>query len=215
MRCVIASLVAAIIGCNAPTPEHPADTPAATRADTGSIPAATASPSGPPPDWRRFQGDGFTLRIPPGTTERPGTSHPNDQPGIWLEGPPVAGSSRPSWRLTVVTYPNAAGRSLAAWVDSVREVSNTASADDPDSLAWLASADTLTLGGRVRALRLQPFCGDCEAYEVYVAVPGRIVMFGIVYDIGIPGDRDEQRRLYDTILSTFRADSGRTSRPSA
>jgi hypothetical protein len=58
-----------------------------------------------------------------------------------------------------------------------------------------------------RALRVRPYCGDCEAYEVYVAAPHQMVMFGIVYDIGIPGDHATQKQLYDRILATFRVGS--------
>lgn len=213
MRCIAGLVVVGIVGCSAPPAERAADT--ATTVATPAPPGSGQPPSAPQPDWRTFQGAGFTLRVPPGTTERSGASHPNDQPGTMLEGPRIGGSVGPSWRLTVATYANVGGTPLTTWVDSVRQASNAASAGDPDSLAWLAPPDTLTIGGGARALRLQPFCGDCEAYELYTAVPGRIVMFGIVYDIGIPGDHEQQRRLYEAILSTFRPEGGQAPRPSA
>jgi len=193
-----------LMACSAPHVER-----ADTTAETTSTSTAVALPSTPQSDWREFHGDGFTLRTPPASVVDSTKSHPNDQPGIAIEGPTIrdsTGRTGPAWRLVVVTYPNDGGRPLGAWVDSVRTERNKASAGDPDSLAWLSPPDSLALG-RQRALRLQPFCGDCEAYEVYVAVPRRLVMFDIVYDIGIPGDRDRQRALYDAILSTFRVDS--------
>ena len=135
-----------------------------------------------------------------------GTSHPNELRGTAIHGPVVVdstGARGPAWRIVVVTAANPEQVPLTQWVDSVRAEQNAASAEDPDSLAWLAAPDTVQVGTE-RGLRLQPFCGDCEAYETYTAVRGRVVVFAIIYDISVPGDRDEQQALYDAILGTFR-----------
>ena len=180
-------------------------------------PATIAAVSAPEPTWRTFQGDGFTLRIPGTATTDTATSHPNDIAGIGIEGAVVrdsAGQAGPAWKLVVAAQPNPRHVPLEQWVDSVRQERNTASAGDPDSLAWLAAPETITVGDQ-RALRLQPFCGDCEAYELYTAVPGRIVVIAIIYDISIPGDRDQQKAMYRAILASFRPAAGASSRPPA
>ena len=206
-------LIISVVACSAPQGDRRDTVP-----QVAAAPAVLPLPSTPQADWRTFRGTGFSFRTPTPVTTRAGAAHPNQQAGTILEGlsrGDSTGRVGPSWRLVVVTYPNTGNRVLAAWVDSVRQARNAASAEDPDSLAWLVPPDTLTLGGGTLALRLQPFCGDCEAYEVYTTAPGQIIMFGILYDISILGDHEQQRRLYDAILSTYQTETGQPPRPSA
>ncbi|HEX6537330.1 MAG TPA: hypothetical protein VF041_22300 [Gemmatimonadaceae bacterium] len=178
-------------------------------AAVGGLAGAAALPSAPRADWVTYRGEGFTLRYPPNAILRPGRSHPSDIPGIAIQGPRIhvpvppdqGPSDGPAYELQVASFPNPAGVSAEAWVDSIRGARN-AHEMDPDSLDYLGPADTVTFGS-VRALRLQPYCGDCESVELYLASPRRRIIASYIGDISFPGDRDAQRRLYAAILSTF------------
>lgn len=180
----------------------------------------TKAPSGPPQspstapvsitaNWRTFDGESFTLRYPPDATLATAESHPAGRPGTAIRGPvihvpvspDVGPSDGPAYQLVVSELPNPSNRSTEQWVDSVRKEEN-AQEMDQDSLGFLHAPDTLTVNGS-RALRLEPFCGDCEPEEIYIAGPGHTVVISYVFDVSFPGDRDVQRRLYSTILNTF------------
>jgi hypothetical protein len=160
-------------------------------------------------DWRTFQGDGFSLRYPPDATVGPGHSHPSDIAGQRITGPRIhipvdpnkGPSDGPAYRLDIASFPNPSHTTDEQWVDSVRSASN--SHPDADSSDFVAPPDTVTFGN-VRALVLEPYCGDCEAKELYLASSERRVMLSYVFDISVPGDREAQRRLYQAIVSTFR-----------
>ena len=85
-------------------------------------------------------------------------------------------------------------------MDSIRKGANHEL--QPDSVDYLAPPDTVSVNG-VKALRLQPFCGDCAPEEVYLAGRTHTVVLSYVFDIGFPGDRRAQGRLYTAIMSTF------------
>lgn len=209
--CVSGGVILALVSCRAANRATNSDS-------TGATPQVIAGTSSvPQSEWRTFQGDGFTLKIPLAATTDTATSHSTDIVGIGITGPMVrngTGQGGPAWKLVIASQPNRRNLSLDQWVDSVRNERNAASAGDPDSLAWMAAPDTMSVGEQ-RALRLQPFCGDCEAYEIYAAVPARIVVVAIIYDISIPGDREQQRAMYHAILATFRPASGASLRPPA
>jgi hypothetical protein len=188
--------------------------------DTSTAPAVpsaqrpvvvAALPVTPTPDWKVYRGGGFTLRYPAEASLVPSSSHPEGLPGMAIQGPDVTvrqpgpeGGERtgPAYSLLISEFPNLGGRSPAEWVDSVRRARN-AGEQDADDVDFLGPPDTVAVGTGP-ALRLYPFCGDCEPEEVYVVGPRRTVVFSILYDISIPGDRAAQGRLYDAILSTIR-----------
>ena len=87
------------------------------------------------------------------------------------------------------------------WVDSIRRVRNDHDMDS-DSLGFLEPPDTIAVN-RLHGLRLRPFCGDCASEEIYLANGKQTVVLSYVYDIGFPGDREAQRKLYQAMLSTF------------
>jgi hypothetical protein len=180
---------------------------AATGQGRGSSPAPL--PSAPQPNWITFKGEGFTLRYPPDAIIDSARSHPSDVPGLEIRGPRIhvrvdpnrRPSDGPTYRLWIASFPNPAKVTAGAWVDSVRRKANDHSID-ADSLDFLAVPDTVTFGA-VRALRLEPFCGDCQPEELYLAAPHRRVLLSYMFDISIPGDQGSQRRLYAAIVSTF------------
>ena len=160
-------------------------------------------------DWPTYQGDGFTIRHPKDASFVRAESHPRGMPGIAIEGPRihvevppnVGPSDGPAYRLIVSSFPNPRGWSAEQWVDSLRREAN--SHMDADSLGYLAAPDTVVLG-TVRALRSKPFCGDCEAEELYIATRRRMIVVSYIFDISVPGDREAQRRLYRAVVSTLR-----------
>jgi hypothetical protein len=180
---------------------------AATAQGSGRSPITL--PSSPQPNWLTFRGDGFTLRYPPHAIIDSSRSHPSDVPGLEIRGPRIhvpvdpnrGPSDGPAYRLWIASFANPASMTAEAWVDSVRHVANDRPMD-ADSAGFLAAADTVSFGA-VRALRLEPFCGDCEPEELYLAAPHRRVLLSYIFDSSIPGDRDAQRALYAAILSTF------------
>lgn len=179
----------------------------ATRDSAATQSASVTLPSAPQPGWRTFEGDGFTLRYPPDAVVERGPAGVGDTatirgPRIHVPVDPDAGpSDGPAYQLRVESFPNPASVTAEAWVDSIRTAAN-AHEMDPDSLGFLSPPDTVTFGS-VRALRLEPFCGDCAPEELYLAAPRRRVLLSYVFDISYPGDRDAQRRLYEAIVSTF------------
>lgn len=161
-------------------------------------------------DWLTYQGDGFSIRYPREATLVRAESHPSAMPGMAIQGPRihvevppnVGPSDGPAYRLIVSSFPNPRGWSAEQWVDSLRREANSRPMD-PDSLGYLAAPDTAVLA-TVRALRLQPFCGDCQPEELYVATPRRMIVVSYIFDISVPGDREAQRRLYRAVVSTLR-----------
>ena len=186
------------------TPASVGTSPTGDSVHEGLLPLPAAADS----TWREWRGPGFVLRYPPaarielhadtavirGPTVR--ATHPNAEIGTRVG---------PSYELVVTWWSNPRGLTTAAWVDSVRAEANAQMpADDPDSLGYLGPPDTLVLEDGARALRLQPFCGDCAVSDVYVARPQRVVLMESTWDISIPGDQRTQDRLYDAIRRTFR-----------
>jgi hypothetical protein len=193
----------AVIGCSDTAPRRRA----ASSASSPSIPATLdpfALPSVPAADWKEYKSQGFTLRYPAVARLVADTARPEDMAGISIRGPDILFDTvhteyRPTYRLVISAFPNPSGRSARAWVDSVRQARNV----ERDSVALLGPPDTVLVGGHP-GLRLRLFCGDCEAEELYAVGLRRVVVFSIVYDIGIPGRYDAQKSLYAAILSTFR-----------
>ena len=176
---------------------------------TASPDQAVGLPEKAQPDWRRFEGPSFTLRYPSAATLRAATSHPGDLPGTAIVGPTIhvpappdqGPSDGPAYQLIVSAFANPLARSAEQWVDSVRRAWNDHPMDS-DSLGFLYPPETLTVNG-LHALRLKPFCGDCAPEEIYIAGRDQTVVLSYVFDIGFPGDREAQRRLYSAILNTF------------
>ena len=156
-----------------------------------------------------FRGEGFTLRYPPDAVIDSARSHPGGIPGLEIRGPRIhvpvdpnrGPSDGPAYRLGIASFANPTSMTPEAWVDSVRRKANDHPMD-VDSLGFLSAPDTVAFGA-VRALRLQPYCGDCSPEELYLAAPHRRVLLSYVFDISIPGDQEAQRRLYAAIISTF------------
>jgi hypothetical protein len=53
------------------------------------------------------------------------------------------------------------------------------------------------------ALELRPDCGDCDAHEVYVALPQTRIVFSFSLEQGLPYTYNQQDRLYHLILTTL------------
>ena len=159
-------------------------------------------------DWKHYAGDGFSLRYPSNASLHPANSHPSNLPGMAIRGsvdvPPTENAAplnRPSFELVVSVFPNPAGRTAEQWVDSVRRTWNRNL--QPDSLEFLGPPDTVTVNGVV-GLRLRPFCGDCAPEEIYLTDPKHTAVLSYVFDdVGLPEDRETQRKLYHAILNTF------------
>jgi hypothetical protein len=169
-----------------------------------------AVPDSVTPDWLTYQGDGFTIRYPKEATLARAESQPSGMPGMAIEGPrihvpvspDVGPSDGPAYRLILSSFPNPHGWTAEQWVDSLRREANGRPMDS-DSLGYLAPPDTASFGA-VRALRLQPYCGDCEPYELYVATARRMIVVNYIFDISVPGDRQAQARFYRAAVSTLR-----------
>ena len=165
--------------------------------------------SSPAQNWRRYDGEGFTLRYPADAKRYSATSHPSNLPGTAIRGPNVplaiplsdGSSDRPAFQLIVSAFPNPTGYTVEQWVDSIRQGWNKHDLD-PDSLDFLRPADTVAVNG-LNGLRLRPFCTDCVAEEVYFSNAKHTVVLSYVFDASFPGDREAQRKLYHAIVSTF------------
>jgi len=159
-------------------------------------------------DWKRYDGDGFSLRYPSNASLHPARSHPSNFPGTAIRGsidaPPTENAGRlngPSFELIVSVFPNPAGRTAEQWVDSVRRAWNRDL--QPDSLEFLGPPDTVGVNG-LPALRLRPFCGDCAPEEIYLTdAKHTAVLSYVIDDASVPRDRETQRNLYEAILNTF------------
>jgi hypothetical protein len=146
-----------------------------------------------------YHGAGFTLTLPAGSAVR----HGDDCPGALLVQPaPRRTGQSASMRLQfcIQTFANASRRPLAAWVDSARVERNRAL--DPD-LAQLDPAKPVRVGS-VTGLELLPFCGDCDAREVYLTRDGRVVEIDYHLGIDLVGSQKAQERRHRAVLATFR-----------
>jgi hypothetical protein len=155
-----------------------------------------------------YRGAGFELSLPPGSRVGIGGAA-----GDTLVGPPVTEPGRsdelggpgphPTFRIAVATYPTSPVRPLAEWVDSVRRARNAVLDTE---LAQLAPAkpDSVAAAPALRALRLEPFCGDCDAVELYVGRGGQVVALAYELGIDLTGTRAEQERAHRRVLRTFR-----------
>ncbi|HKP75838.1 MAG TPA: hypothetical protein VJT67_09875 [Longimicrobiaceae bacterium] len=118
---------------------------------------------------------------------------------------PAGGEPRPGYVVWVSQFHNPARISLDAWVDSVYRARYDES-EDSTAFDQPSPPDSIRVGGQ-RALRLQPFCGDCEPYEVYLARGDQVVVLSWIYDPAyLGGSRDEQKRINERILRSFRWD---------
>jgi hypothetical protein len=105
----------------------------------------------------------------------------------------------PTFQLVAAVAASSLARPLAAWVDSVRRARNAAVGEE----AQLGAAEPDSAGGQP-ALRLEPYCGDCEARELYVASGQRVVSLSYELGIHLAGTRDEQERAHRRVLQSFR-----------
>jgi hypothetical protein len=72
---------------------------------------------------------------------------------------------------------------------------------DPD---WrLAPADSISVAS-YKALQLQPDCGDCVAYEIYLPLPDTWVVASFSLEQNTPYTFEQQEQLYRRIISTVR-----------
>src|SRR5262245_8257399 len=101
-------------------------------------------------------------------------------------------------RIAFTTVPTTSAATLARFVDSVRIQRNLTL--NPD---WrLTPANSVSIGG-YKALQLQPDCGDCVAYEIYVALPGTWVVVSFSLEQNTPYTYKQQEQLYRAIVSTL------------
>lgn len=165
---------------------------------TGSPAAATAQDTG-----SVYQGESFTLDLPPGSTVARGGSTDT------VLGPEVTEAGRsaemagpgphPTFALLVTVHPNAARVPLAAWVDSVRRER----AKGAEDFAEPGPIEDDTLGVEP-ALGMDAFCGDCDARELYVGRGDDVIAFQYEKGIHLAGTREQQEAAHRSVLRTFR-----------
>lgn len=178
------------------------------RVDTSSQHATL--PTTAAPDWPTFEAGAFTIQYPRNAKLIEARSHPSDLPGTGILGPqihlPVAPDVGPSdgaaYQLVISSFPNPGKFSTQQWVESIRRRANSAPMD-ADSLTFLRAPDTVAVGA-YQFLRLRPFCGDCGSEELYLAHGDRTAVLSYIFDISLPGDRDQQRKTYLAMLKTLR-----------
>lgn len=155
------------------------------------------------------EGFGFLVPVPRGTTlER---QQPTGAPVYYaILGPkrptpertPDQGPSGPEptfeVNVSIVTR-NLAG-TLDRWVDSLRRAQNK---DADPVLGQIDTAETDNVGRR-RALRLRPFCGDCDPAEIYVASNRRVISFSFATGIHLAGTSTDQRTATRRVLDSIR-----------
>lgn len=141
----------------------------------------------------------FALSVPAGTRRKVS----EQCPGGRLVGPAAtdsSGQARPTFDLCVETHDKRADQPLAAWLDSARADRNRTLDQE---LAQLAPPDSLVVGSRVM-LRLEPYCGDCEAFEYYDASGARVASFSFALGDHLAGSRDAQEAAHLAVLRSLR-----------
>jgi hypothetical protein len=150
-----------------------------------------------------YQGESFTLDLPPGSTIARGGSTDT------VRGPEVTEAGRsaemagpgphPTFALLVTVHANAARVPLVAWVDSVRRERAKAAEDfaDPGPI----EEDTV---GVEPAVGMDAFCGDCDARELYVGRGDHVIAFQYEKGIHLAGTREQQEAAHRGVLRTFR-----------
>ena len=150
----------------------------------------------------RYEGAGFTLDLPPGSAIRRGSGEDT------LRGPLVSEPERsaelggtgphPAFALVATSALNAT-RPVGAWVDSVRRARNARAGE----IAQVLPADPDSLGAEP-ALRLEVYCGDCEAAELYAGRGNRIIRLAFEQGIHLAGTRLQQAAANRAVLRTFK-----------
>lgn len=172
-----------------------------------------AVPDSVGPDWLTYQGDGFTVRYPKGATLVRAESYPSKMPGIAIQGPkihiPVMTDEKPDDRtdgpaywLHLASFPNPGGLSAEQWVDSLRHVANSKSTEG-DTLDHPLPPSTEMLGS-MRVLSVRPLCDECDAEELYILTPHRMIVASYDFNVGTPGFHEAQEHFYRALVSTLR-----------
>jgi hypothetical protein len=139
-------------------------------------------------------GYGVSFQTPVGATIIPDTSRFAGLPGAQISAF-VRGGDLPDFIVYVSVMSAPPGSSLSAWVDSLRTARNKILNKD---IAQLDPPTPRTVG-TLPGLQLLPFCGDCEATEVYVQTDS----FRVAFEYSLEGstlDRVRQDSLYQIML---------------
>ncbi len=144
--------------------------------------------------WLAWHTPDFALRYPERATILPDTDPFSDHTGNAL----VWRFSQMQWlRLGVARLPAGSASRFVAFVDSIRRFRNESL--NPD---WRMAPASLLRVSRYSALELRPDCGDCDAHEVYIALPQTRLVFSFSLEQGLPYTYNQQDRLYRLILNT-------------
>jgi len=143
-------------------------------------------------------GYGVSFRTPVGSTIIPDTTRFAGLPGAEINAF-VSGGDLPDFVIYVSAISIRPGAALRAWVDSLRAARNEVLNKE---IAQLDPPTPRTVG-TLPGLQLLPFCGDCEATEVYVQTDS----FCIAFEYSLEGSRAErakQESLYKMVLRSVR-----------
>ena len=145
--------------------------------------------------WLTWRTPDFTLHYPKRASVLPDTDRFSDHIGSAL----VWRFSQMQWlRLAVARLPGGPASRFVAFVDSIRRSRNASL--NPD---WrMAPASALQVS-HYSALELRPDCGDCDAHEIYVALPQTRLVFSFSLEQGLKYTYTQQERLYRLILTTL------------
>ena len=145
--------------------------------------------------WLTWRTSDFKLRYPERATILPDTDRFSGLTGRAL----VWRFSQMQWlRVAVARLPTGPASQLVQFVDSIRRSRNESL--NPD---WRMVPASPLLVSHFPALELRPDCGDCEAHEVYVALPRTRLAFSFSLEQGLPYTYKQQEQLYRLILTTL------------
>ena len=149
--------------------------------------------------WMTWAGYHLSFQTPPGATITPDTSRFSGLSGAQISAF-VGGGDVPDFRVHVSAIAVRDDRPLQTWLDSVRARRNGVLDRE---LAQLGPARPRKVGA-LAGLRLIPFCGDCEASEVYVQTDSMRVGFEYSLESGSLINRAQQDSLYERMLASVR-----------
>jgi hypothetical protein len=150
-----------------------------------------------------YRGADFVLELPLGSR----IGHGSDVDT--LVGPLVTEAGRspdlggpgphPTFEIEISVAQNPRRVPLAMWTDSLYR-RDTAAAED---FAKPGPVEHDALGAEP-ALRLERFCGDCEAHTIYAARGERVVSLAYEKGIHLAGTREQQEAAFRHVFRTFR-----------
>jgi hypothetical protein len=109
------------------------------------------------------------------------------------------GTCRPTFDMYIRVHRAAVPVSLATWVDSSRRADNALASED----AQMDTAVKDSIGSQ-SALKLEPYCGDCESIALFAARGRNVVEVRYQFGIHLAGTDKQQNEAHRAVLATFR-----------